>query len=90
MIELVTEVDGAIHLAVRGGGSAEDRGRSLDERIIEMLAQAGSTLSRTDMRARLRVNNQKLGDALVRLEQAARVNRGERGWEVKEIASKTW
>jgi len=90
MIELVTELDGAIHLAVRGGGSAEDRGRSLDERIIEMLAQAGSTLSRTEMRARLRVNNQKLGDALARLEQAGRVHRGERGWELKLSVHKTW
>jgi hypothetical protein len=90
MIELVTELDGAIHLAVRGGGSVEDRQRSLDERIIETLAHAGTALSRTEMRARLRVNNQKLGDALTRLEQTARVQRVERGWELKQSMSKTW
>ena len=90
MIELVTELDGAIHLAVRGGGLVEDRERSLDERIIETLAQAGAALSRTEMRARLRVNNQKLGDALTRLEQTTRVQRVERGWELKQSMNKTW
>jgi hypothetical protein len=83
LLELVTEGDGdAIHLRVCVEGSA-DNGQSrvqLDHQILDALAHAGEPLPRGVLRARLRVNNQRLGDILNRLDQEGHIVRTDRGW----------
>lgn len=54
--------------------------RSLDDQILDILDGTAEPFSRGALRARLRVNNQRLGDALRRLEGHDRVRRTERGW----------
>ena len=55
---------------------------TLDRAVIETLARAQAPLTRVDLRARLRVRNERLGDALVRLANAGAIHRlGER-WSV--------
>jgi hypothetical protein len=44
------------------------------------LAHAGEPLPRGVLRARLRVNNQRLGDILNRLDQEGHIVRTDRGW----------
>ncbi|HJL20105.1 MAG TPA: hypothetical protein RMH99_30850 [Sandaracinaceae bacterium LLY-WYZ-13_1] len=43
-------------------------------------------MTRTAIRRGLRVNNQRLGDALTRLEQDGVVERGTRGWRLARRA----
>ncbi len=45
-----------------------------------MLSLAGEPLTRAALRARLRVNNQRLGDTLERLQQEGVIERTPRGW----------
>lgn len=52
----------------------------LQDRVVELLAAAPAPLLRKELRASLRVNNQRLGEALAHLERQGRVRRGETGW----------
>jgi len=54
----------------------------LRERVLERLAAAPGPLLRKDLRALLRVNNQRLGEALTYLQQQERVQRGDAGWRL--------
>lgn len=78
-LRLVTPPDGSTHLEVVGD-PAPDRDLSLPERVLACLRQEGRPLSRGHLRREIRVNNQRLGDALsALLDQKAVVRDGE-GW----------
>jgi len=80
-LELVTNGDGTTHLEL--AGLAEQTAPvSLDADVVEALGQAASPMTRTALRSRLRVNNQRLGDALARLEEAGALLRDRDGWRL--------
>lgn len=83
MIELVT--GNATYLRVcdhtPGGQRAE---RPLRRQILDLLERAHAGLSRTELRARLRINNQRLGGCLTELEQNGRILRTPDGWRCAE------
>jgi hypothetical protein len=58
----------------------DDAGPSLDERVLAEIDRASAPLRRHALRARLAVNNQRLGDALARLEQQGQLRRTSDGW----------
>lgn len=64
---------------------------SLADSVCSLLRTAGQPLSRVALRARLGVNNSRLGDVLVSLERAGRLCRTLDGWTVpmSRPASKT-
>jgi hypothetical protein len=47
---------------------------------VKELTAAGTALTRTQLRARLKVNNQRLGVALDALERTGRANKTRQGW----------
>jgi len=81
-LRLVSRKDGsATHFEV--AGDAPDAGPvPLERRVAEQLAKTDGSLLRKDLRAQLRVNNQRLGQALERLERDGRVRRTAAGWEM--------
>ena len=54
--------------------------KPLEQRILETLDGAREPLRRHELRARLAVNNQRLGDALTKLEQQGLIRKGDAGW----------
>ena len=75
------------HLAILDGDAelarpADDDSSDLDRRLLDQLARAASPLSRTQLRAELRVRNERLGDALARLTAAGTVVRAGERWAV--------
>jgi AAA domain len=82
-IELVADSDqGTAHLRVCGGQAQSSglRQHGLGNQVLELLADQSRPLPRTEIRGLLRVNNQRLGDVLDRLERSGRVRRSSRGW----------
>ncbi len=59
---------------------------SLRDRVMERLSAAPGPMLRKDLRATLRVNNQRLGEALADLERQGRVQRGNSGWGLADDA----
>ena len=53
---------------------------SLEERIVMALEQSPVPLRRTELRALLSVNNQRLGNVLCELETVGRIRRSKEGW----------
>lgn len=86
-LELVTEVDGS---ATRLAVARRDRSVVVDEekagvccladRVLAVLADAKRPLARFDLRRALRVNNQRLGAELTRLETTGVIQRDKHGW----------
>ena len=60
---------------------SEEKEMSLDERVIDILHQAQSPMTRTEMRQRLAVNNNRLGLTLQKLSQNRQIHRTKYGWE---------
>ena len=54
--------------------------RTLDERVLDLIDGVDHPLRRKEIRARLAVNNKRLGQALVRLEQLGQLRRTKDGW----------
>jgi len=54
----------------------------LGEQVLRLLARQEAGLPRTDMRARLHVNNDRLGKALMKLEGEGLIVRGPDGWRL--------
>jgi len=54
--------------------------KPLQDRVIEMLDRTTEPLRRTEIRARLAVNNQRLGETLGRLQERGLVRHGDAGW----------
>jgi AAA domain len=74
-LEVITEIqDGATRLTVDG------KRRSLEEGVLDLLAK-GAVLTRAKLRDSLGVKNERLGEALERLERAGRLCRTPAGWQ---------
>lgn len=89
VLELVADDGGdAMHLRVRGDVVADTnrQQQSLDQQVLQVLGRAGEPLTRTALRARLGVNNQRLGEALGQLERDRRVSRTDQGWCVDAMS----
>jgi len=61
--------------AARPNGEAD-----IQDRILDMLDRVDVPITRSALRERLRVNNQKLGDALATLHDQGLIARAEKGW----------
>lgn len=81
---------GHVHLGRVGDAPGQSlRGSSdlhaledLSKRIIELLGRSGQPVNRAGLRETLRVNNQRLGDALIALENQRLIRRAKDGWEL--------
>jgi hypothetical protein len=79
-LELVTAPDGeAAALRVLSPLPQGDR-PDLDQLVLERFAPGAAPLTRAVLRAELRVNNQRLGEALERLERCGTIARTSQGW----------
>ena len=87
LLELAT--DPAPHLRVVDPESATDPQAAADlaDQIVTALAAAPAPLSREDLRAGLRTRNATLGDALIRLRAAGRIERCEGGFRLRPAPS---
>lgn len=87
-IELATDDNGNAYLRVcADDADSPDRdlpSPPLVELVRRRLAEAKQPLSRVALRRDLRVNNQRLGDALLRLEREGVVARTTGGWAVRQ------
>ena len=80
-LELVSRPDGsATHLAVVEE-TATTQAPSLAEAVLVLLGKAEAPLYRSQIRARLKVNNQRLGEALLQLERDGVATRSSKGWQ---------
>jgi hypothetical protein len=85
-LDLVSLDDGsATHLALRADNREADA--SLPARVLALLRHSAAPLTRTALRARLKVNNQRLGDALAQLAQRGVIVRTSEGWLAPEPSS---
>jgi hypothetical protein len=81
-LRLVTDDDGdRAHLEIVSEIQLTDRPTPLTELVLRALDESSTPRTRTDLRAALRVNNQRLGDALTDLEARGLVIRSARGWQ---------
>lgn len=86
-LRLVSKPDGsATHLEVVGPASSDPAAAdthgaapSLNERILAVLRCAPGPMSRAHLRATLRINNNRLGDAIAELERLGRIRRADDG-----------
>ena len=93
-LRLVSDNDGsATHLEVtsRSTGPAADdeshagpQGDQLHQRILVVLAREGRPLSRAQLRTSLRINNNRLGEALLELERSGRLRRENGEWRLTQ------
>ncbi|HIJ83107.1 MAG TPA: AAA family ATPase [Magnetococcales bacterium] len=80
-LALLSRPDGsATHLQITSTVHDDNAGSTLEERALTFLNHADKPLSRTTLRDSLKVNNQRLGDALLQLQQQNMVLRTESGW----------
>jgi len=77
-LELVVTDAGTTHLEVIAV-SNDDTERSLEERMLDLLAQ-GRVLTRASLRDSLAVKNERLGTVLESLERAGKIGRTVGGW----------
>ena len=83
-LQLISGDDAVVHLAIAAGEAPDDHDtpRDLDPLVLDALGRAGGALSRAQLRAELRVRNERLGDALARLVAAGAVIRHGDRWAV--------
>ncbi len=84
-LQLVSRPDGsATHLELVSGTTTDDQAStqppSLENQVINLLAIAASPQYRSQLRSKLRVNNQRLGKALAVLEHKGTIQRTDQGW----------
>ncbi len=80
-LELALVDDPAPHLEIVGTAAESPRSGVLCDQVIGLLRQTGA-MTRSDIRSRLRIKNQRLGDALALLEASCSVERTPEGWKV--------
>ena len=78
VLRLAEDDPARLHLEVVGKDPPRSCDRSLEERIVEVLAEVPS-ITRGQLRARLQVKNETLGRVLDRLQEQGRVDRGPDG-----------
>jgi len=83
-LQLVAGDDIDPHLAIVSTVAPADADppSEIDRRVLDLLTRAGRPLSRSQLRAELRVRNERLGDALSRLVAADAVVRAGDRWAV--------
>ncbi len=83
-LRLVTTSDGSCpYLAVTTDESCDDLAPPpLSTSVLQALRQSDKPLTRAALRKTLRVNNQRLGDALAHLERDDHIHRGPDGWRL--------
>ena len=86
-LELVHGKDEPPHFEVLTSSAEQTRSSSLPGRVLETLRDASRPLTRTALRSGLRVNNQRLGDALADLEQTGQIRHGRSGWRLSSFCS---
>lgn len=89
-VRLVSRPDGsATHLEIADHQTitTPDPARNTEHAVLRQLAAAPGPLTRTTLRAQLRLNNQRLGTALQQLERRQQIQRTPAGWALLETAS---
>jgi RecA-family ATPase len=83
-LQLVASDHAVVHLALASGDAPGEHEppRDLDPLVLDALGRAGRALSRSQLRAELRVRNERLGDALLRLVASGAVIRAGDRWAV--------
>lgn len=82
-VQLISNDDGsATHLEVVAANRISAVSSLLPDRLLPLLINAGKPLTRTCIREKLKVNNQKLGDTLTDLENKGAIIRSTKGWSV--------
>jgi hypothetical protein len=83
-LRLASRPDGsATHLeALAPLHSTQTKTQSLADTVVQVLAEVTKPLGRTALRATLKVNNQRLGDALDQLQREKRLERTPEGWKL--------
>lgn len=83
-LELVARDDIDVHLIINSADLPpdDDARCDLDRLLLEALGRAARPVSRAQLRAELRVRNERLGDALVRLTNAGAIVRAGDRWSV--------
>lgn len=88
-VALVTGDDGDTHLQVASDPNDQHAAKTpLTETIRRALLHAGGPLTRRALRQELRVNNQRLGDALLHLERQGLIQRTGQGWLPQVVVTK--
>jgi hypothetical protein len=68
---------------------ADERdGPSLDQRVLDALTRAGAPVTRPELRARVHVRNERLGEALARLDAAGAILRLGDRWRIPDSHSR--
>lgn len=80
-LQLVDSDQTRLHLEVVTAEVEAEEQQSLSEAVVTQLSNA-ETLTRAELRTRLRIKNTRLGDTLVGLEREGRVARGPEGWRL--------
>jgi RecA-family ATPase len=82
-LALVSESDGSnTHLEIQEKDAAQYTQKPSLEQLVRDLLRHTASLSRAEIRSQLRVNNQRLGNALTALEQRGQITRTEHGWRL--------
>jgi hypothetical protein len=81
-LRLVDEDEERVHLEIAGTVEDCNRGAAVHEQIIELLTVEEAPLTRSQLRERLRIKNERLGSTLIDLERQQRVIRVPGGWEL--------
>lgn len=82
-VQLISNADGsATHLEVVAANQISATPSVLPDRLLPLLISAGKPLTRTFIREKLKINNQKLGDTLTELENRGVIIRSTEGWSV--------
>ncbi len=81
-VELALVDDPTPHLEIVGEAAVRASDSRLPEAVLDLLREAGP-LTRTRIRDRLRVKNQRLGTVLAMLESERGVERTTKGWQVR-------
>ncbi|MBN1441176.1 MAG: AAA family ATPase, partial [Planctomycetes bacterium] len=84
-LRLVDDDEERVHLEIQGPAGVRDH-RSIDQQVLELLSNAGP-LTRSELRERLRVKNERLGAALVALERKHWIVRDPAGWLLAPTSS---
>ncbi len=82
-LELTTDRAGeatALRVCGETRPSSSEVGDSIRQQILRLLADQKGALPRTEIRAQLRVNNERLGSSLAELERLGQVRRTAGGW----------
>lgn len=85
-LQLTSRPDGSdTHFELRSAGPLPgDPAPSLEQRVLQLLDGAAEPLHRTAIRSELRVNNERLGQALASLETRGDIRRTPDGWTLHQ------